>query len=179
MFYRIVHSHRQVLYFSRIGLVVLLYPRVEMVVSADSRKMEKKQCRSVIRFLFLESISGSEIKQCLDIVYGVSSCSSSTTTTTFKNWVNGFLCGCMSVLDEPRPGALKTAFMKDNVTKIHDLVLADQPRGTRDSWEKRHFKRAHESYTVWNIEHEKAIDASSAAFAHFGQQAQLWICETT
>jgi len=29
------------------------------------------------------------------------------------------------VFDEPRPGAPKTATTEDNVTKIHDLVLAD------------------------------------------------------
>lgn len=31
----------------------------------------------------------------------------------------------MSVFDDPRPGATKTAATEDNVTKVHDLVLAD------------------------------------------------------
>jgi len=72
--------------------------------------MEKEQYRSVIRFLFLEGKSGSEIKERLDAVYGDSPPSMAT----------------VSVFDEPRPGALKTATTEDNVTKIHDIALADR-----------------------------------------------------
>ena len=42
-------------------------------VSADFTKVEKEQYRSVIRFLFLEEKSSSEIKDRLDTVYGDSS----------------------------------------------------------------------------------------------------------
>jgi len=45
---------------------------------------------------------------------------------TVKNWFNEFQRGCSSVFDEPRPGAPKTVTMEDNVTQIHDLVLADR-----------------------------------------------------
>jgi len=38
----------------------------------------------------------------------------------------------MSVFDEPRPGAPKTATTEDNVTKIHDHVLADRRLKTRE-----------------------------------------------
>jgi len=45
---------------------------------------------------------------------------------TVKNWFNEFQRGRTSVFDEPRLGAPKTATTEDNVTKIHDLVLADR-----------------------------------------------------
>jgi len=37
-----------------------------------------------------------------------------------------FQRGRTSVFDETRPGAPKTATTEDNLTKIHDLVLADR-----------------------------------------------------
>jgi len=45
---------------------------------------------------------------------------------TVKNWFNEFQRGRTSVFDEPRPGAPKTDTTEDNVTQIHDLVLADR-----------------------------------------------------
>jgi len=80
-------------------------------VSATFRKMEKEQYRSVIRFLFLEGKSRSEIKERLDAVYG----DSSPSMATIKNWFNEFQRGRTSVFDST----------EDNVTKVHDLVLAD------------------------------------------------------
>ncbi|XP_070855320.1 protein GVQW3-like [Drosophila suzukii] len=84
--------------------------------------MENEQYRFVIRFIFLEGKSRSEIKERLDAVYG----DSSPSMTTVKNWFNEFQRGRSSVFDEPRPGAPKTVTTEDNVTKIHDLVLADR-----------------------------------------------------
>jgi len=66
--------------------------------------MEKEQYRPVIRFLFLEGKSRSEIKERLDAVYGHSSLS----MATVKNWFNEF-----------QRGAPKTATTEDNATKIH------------------------------------------------------------
>jgi len=83
--------------------------------------MEKEQYRSVIRFLFLEGKSRSEIKERFDAVYG----DSSPSMATVKNLFNEFQRGRSSVFDEPRPGAPKTA-AEDNVTKIYDLGLADR-----------------------------------------------------
>ena len=62
--------------------------------------MEKEQYRSVIRFLFLEGKSRSEIKERLDAVYG----DSSPSMATVKNWFNEFQRGRTSVFNEPRPG---------------------------------------------------------------------------
>ena len=82
----------------------------------------------MIRFLFLEGKSRSEIKERLDAVYG----DSSPSMATVKNWFNEFQRGRTSVFDEPRPGAPKTATMEENVTKIHDLVLADRRLKVRE-----------------------------------------------
>lgn len=43
-----------------------------------------------------------------------------------KNWLYKLQRGRTSVFDELHPGTLKTANTTDNVTKIHDLVLADR-----------------------------------------------------
>ena len=85
---------------------------------ANFRKMEKEQYRSVIRFLFLEGKSRSEIKERLEVVYG----DSSPSMATVKNWFNEFQRGRTSVFGEPRLGAPKTATTENNLTKIHDLV---------------------------------------------------------
>ena len=74
-------------------------------MSADFTKMEKGQYRSVMRFLFLEGISRSKIKERLDAVYG----DSSPSMATVKNWFNELQRGRTSVFDEPCPDAPKTA----------------------------------------------------------------------
>ena len=56
-------------------------------------KKWKKQYRSVMRFLFLEGNSHSEIKKRLDAVYG----DSSPSMATVKNWFNEFQRGRTSV----------------------------------------------------------------------------------
>jgi hypothetical protein len=63
---------------------------VETGVSADFTKMEKEkeQYRSVIRFLFLEGKSRSEIKERLDAVYGDSSPSMATVKNGFNRYVH-------------------------------------------------------------------------------------------
>jgi len=75
--------------------------------------MEKEQYRSVIQFLFLEGKLCSEIKECLDAVYG----DSSPLMATVKNWFNEFHRGYTLVFDEPCPGAPKMATTEDNITK--------------------------------------------------------------
>ncbi|KAL7632954.1 UNVERIFIED_CONTAM: hypothetical protein RMT77_016664 [Armadillidium vulgare] len=90
--------------------------------------MEKEQYRSVIRFLFMEGKSHSEIKESLDAVYS----DSSPSMATVKNWFNEFQRGRTSIFDELRPGAPKTATTEDNVTKILDLLLADRRLKVRE-----------------------------------------------
>ena len=97
-------------------------------VSASFLKMEKEQYRSVIRFLFLEGKSRSEIKARLDAVYH----ESSPSMATVKTWFNEFQHGRTSVFDEPRTGAPKTATTKENERKIHGLVLADRRLEVRE-----------------------------------------------
>ena len=84
---------------------------METGASADFTKMEKGQYRSVIRFLFLEGKSRSEIKERLDAVYG----DSSPSMVTVKNWFNEFQRGRTSVFDEARTGAQKSTTDRKSV----------------------------------------------------------------
>jgi len=126
--------------------------------------MEKVQYWSVIRFLFLEGKSRSEIKERLDAVYG----DSSSSMATVKNWFNEFQRGRTSVFDELRPGAPKTATTEDNMTKIHDLVLADRRLKVREIAETVGISKDRVSHIL----HEKAVGAMGAAFAHSRKQVQ-------
>jgi len=77
---------------------------VDAGVSADFRKMEKEQYRSVIRFL--EGKSRIEIKERLDAVYCVlCAVYSSPSMAIVKNWFDEFQRGRTSVFDNPLPGA--------------------------------------------------------------------------
>ena len=67
---------------------------METGMSGDFSKMEKQQYRSVIRVLFLEGKSRSELKERLDAVY----CDSSPSITTVKNWFNEFQRGRTSYI---------------------------------------------------------------------------------
>lgn len=82
--------------------------------------MEKEQYQSMIRFLFLERKSRSEIREHLGAVYS----DSSLPMSSVKYWFKEFQLGRTSIFDEPHPGAPKTATTEDNVTKILDLILA-------------------------------------------------------
>ena len=82
----------------------------------------------MIRFLFLEGKLRSEIKVRLDAVYG----DSAPSMATVKNWYNEFQNGSTTVFDESRSGAPQTATTEENVTKIHDLVLADRRLKVRE-----------------------------------------------
>lgn len=62
------------------------------------------------------------IKDRLDVLYG----DPSPWMATIKNWFNEFDRGLTTVFDEPRPVAPKTSATKDNIKKIHDLVLLDR-----------------------------------------------------
>lgn len=70
------------------------------------------------QFLFWEENSRSDIKQPSD--------DPTSSMETIRNWFNEFQRGRTSIFDEPRPGVLKTDTTEDNLTKIHDLTLADR-----------------------------------------------------
>jgi len=93
-------------------------------------------------------------------------------TATVKNWFNEFQRGRTSVFDESRPGAPKTATTEDNVTKIHDLVLADRRLKIRKIAETVGMSKDRVGHILHEIGHEKAVGAMGAAFAHSGQQTQ-------
>ncbi|XP_037919773.1 uncharacterized protein LOC119657091 [Hermetia illucens] len=89
--------------------------------------MEKEQYPSVIRLMFLEGKSPSEIKEHLDPVYG----DSAPAMAAIKNWFNELQRGRTSVFDESRASVPKTATTEDNMRKIQDLVLTDRRRKIR------------------------------------------------
>lgn len=91
--------------------------RVEAGVRANFRKMEKEQYRSVIRFLFLEGKSRSEIKERLDAVYG----DASPSMATVKNWFNEFQRGRTSVFDEHAPVPRKRLLRRRTLQKSMTL----------------------------------------------------------
>lgn len=80
--------------------------------------MEKEQYRAVIRFLFLEGKTFTEIKQRLDAVYK----DHAPLMATVIYWTNEFKRGRTSVFDEERPKELTDVEM---FNKIRDIVLED------------------------------------------------------
>lgn len=99
--------------------------------------MVKEQYWSVILFLFLEGKSRCETKEHLGAVFS----DSFPLMATVKNWFNEFQRGRMSVFDEPHSGVPKMATTEINVTKIHDLVLADRQLKVREIGVSRYLKR--------------------------------------
>jgi len=91
---------------------------------------------------------------------------SNPSMATVKNWFNEFQRGRTSVFDELRPGAPKTATTEDNVTKIHDLVLAYRRLKIREIAETVGMSKDR----VGHILHE--ILGLRKLFAHSGQQTQ-------
>ncbi|XP_042145060.1 uncharacterized protein LOC121835166, partial [Ixodes scapularis] len=103
--------------------------------------------RSVIRLLFLKENSCSEIKDRLDSVYGDSSLS----MVTVKNLFNEFQRGRTSVFDGSRPGAPNTATSENNVTQIHNLVLAGCRLKVREIAEKVGISKDRVGYILHEI----------------------------
>ena len=112
-------------------------------MSADFTKMEKDQYRSVIRFLFLDGKSHSEIKERLDAVYG----DSFPLMATVKNWLNELYVFARRFLMAP-----KTATTEDNMKKkSHDLVLADHRLKVREIAETVDISRDCVGHTLHEI----------------------------
>ena len=90
IYYRVVHSRRrlhQKFQSNRTRSFVLTACGNERVRGFyKNGKRAKEQYRWVIRFLFFEGISRSEIKERLDAVYG----DSSPSMATVKNWFHEF-----------------------------------------------------------------------------------------
>ncbi|GAB1864078.1 Mos1 transposase HTH domain-containing protein [Camponotus japonicus] len=84
--------------------------------------MEKKQYRSVIRFLLLDGKTCEEIKVTLHAIYK----DHASSMTTIRYWFNEFKHGRTFVFDEECPGRPIEVTTKDMVNKIHDIVLADR-----------------------------------------------------
>jgi len=84
--------------------------------------MEKKQYRSVFRFLFLDEKTCEEIKEKLHAVYKDNNAPS---MSTIRYWYNEFKRGQTSIFDKERPGRPIEVTTENMVNKIHDIELAD------------------------------------------------------
>ena len=65
--------------------------------------------------------TATQIKEEVDVVYGVSAPS----FTTIKFWAAEFKHGCTSLGDDERSGQPKIATTDKNINKIHQMVLGD------------------------------------------------------
>ncbi|XP_063387674.1 histone-lysine N-methyltransferase SETMAR-like [Cydia fagiglandana] len=84
--------------------------------------MSKIEYRSVIKFLFKEGLSPTQIKDRLDGVYGESSPSYSTV----KNWVNEFRFGRETVEDLGHDGRPVEVLTPENINSVQEEVLSDR-----------------------------------------------------
>lgn len=84
--------------------------------------MDKVEYRSVIKFLFLQKKTPSEIHQEMLAVYK-EECPS---YDVVKHWCKQFKCGRVSVLDEPRSGRPSTSHTEDMVKEVENLIQQDR-----------------------------------------------------
>ncbi|XP_035220308.1 protein GVQW3-like [Stegodyphus dumicola] len=75
--------------------------------------------RAVIRYLFLNGNTPTQIKEEIYTVYG----DSSPSFISVKFWPAKFKRGRSILDDDERSGRPKTATTKDNIAKIHQMVL--------------------------------------------------------
>lgn len=75
----------------------------------------------MIRLLFLEGKSRSEIIERMDAVYD----DSASLMVMVKNLFNEFSRGCTFDFHELRLGVCKTSTTENNMTKVQGLVLTD------------------------------------------------------
>jgi transposase len=85
-------------------------------------KMSKTEYCVVIKFLSKEGKSQTEIKQCLDAVYGESSPSYSTV----KEWSKQCHLGRQSIEDDPRQGRPAEAHTPETIALVQEEVLQDR-----------------------------------------------------
>ena len=84
--------------------------------------MEKVEYRSVIKFLFLQGKTASNVHEEMRAVYK-DDCPS---YDVVKHWCRQFRCGRLSVQDEPRCGRPSVIECEDISKKIELLILEDR-----------------------------------------------------
>jgi transposase len=87
-------------------------------VLSVSLKVDKTECRAVIKFFVKEGLLPNEIHSKFIKVYGDSSASFST----IKKWAVEFKSGRTSLGDDPREGRPKSATTLGIVEQVHDMV---------------------------------------------------------
>ena len=84
--------------------------------------MDKIEYPAVIKYLFLEGNTPTQVKDELDSVYR--DCASSFTTVKF--WAAEFKRGRKSLGDDECLGRPKTATTDENIAKVHQTVLDER-----------------------------------------------------
>ncbi|GFW99567.1 histone-lysine N-methyltransferase SETMAR [Trichonephila clavipes] len=83
--------------------------------------MDKIECRAVIKYLFLRGNMRTQIEDELDGVYG----DSAPSFTTVKLWAAEFKRGNKSLGDNECSGRPNTESTKENIAKVHQMLLDD------------------------------------------------------
>ena len=84
--------------------------------------IEKIEYRAVIKFLYLEKESATNIAQRLRVVYG----DKAPAYSTVAKWVAEFKRGRLSVEDDPRCGAPSVATSEEMCQKVEVIVMRDR-----------------------------------------------------
>lgn len=111
------------------------------------RKMEKSECRAVIKRLYLKGLTPKEIKAELDEGHDISA----PVFATVYNWVNEFKRDRISTKDENRSGRPVEVVTHEMIDKIYDMVLSDRRIKVREIAEATGISQG----TVFSILHEK------------------------
>ena len=83
--------------------------------------MDKKEFRVLIEHCFLMGKNTVEAKQWLDKRYG----DSAPGKSTIIDWYSEFKRGRTNTDNAERSGRPKSAFVPENITKVHKIVLGD------------------------------------------------------
>lgn len=90
--------------------------------------MEKNEIRAVIKYFNIKGLTPKEVINELNSTLG----ESAPSNATVYNWFAEFKRGRTSTSDAERSGRPKDASTKENIAKIHDLVLKDRKLKLRE-----------------------------------------------
>jgi len=89
--------------------------------------MDKTGYRAVIKYLQMKGLSPTQIHADMVSTLG----DDAPSFSTVKKWAAEFKRGRESLEDDPRPGRPSTATIPENITRVHDMVMADRRLTTR------------------------------------------------
>ena len=108
--------------FSNYQSCVLCFRYLLLLLIETTQLMDKLEYRSIIKFLFLQKKSPTQIHEEMLAVYN-NDCPS---YDVIKHWGKEFRCGRLSVHDEARSGRPSTSTCPDIVQQIEKLIMEDR-----------------------------------------------------